>query len=160
MKPPPSLHLEPRSSLRAVALVTALHAATATLLLTLPLPIGARLAGAIAIALAGMLNVWRVAGGCAPASLHVGVDGRIAITRRDGRAEAGAVLADSYVGRRLTTIVWRPDKQHRARTLLIVADMLPAEEFRRLRVMLRYGRSFDAGGEASAVDAGRPASHA
>jgi len=160
MKSTPSLHLEPRRSLRAVALVTASHAATATLLLALPWPVGARAAGVAAIVLAGALAVRRIAGRCAPASLRVGVDGRIAIARRDGRMEAGEVLADSYVGRRLTTIVWRPDGAHRVRTLLILADTFPEEDFRRLRVVLRYGRALDAASGSNGVDAGRSASHA
>ena len=160
MKPPPSLPLEPRRSLRAVALVTAMHGATTMLLVALPLPVSVRIAGAAMIALAGALAVWRIAGRCAPASLRVGVDGRIAIARRDGRMEAGEVLADSYVGRRLTTIVWRPDGAHRVRTLLILADTFPEEDFRRLRVVLRYGRALDAASGSNGVDAGRSASHA
>ena len=160
MKSPPSLHLEPRRSLRALALPAATHAATAMLLLALPLPVGARIAGAAAAAAAGAFAAWRIAGRRAPASLRVGVDGRIAITRRDGRVEEGEVLADSYVGRRLATIVWRPEGAHRARTLLILADTFPADDFRRLRVMLRYGRALDASLGTSGVDAGRPARHA
>ncbi len=38
-------------------------------------------------------------------------------------------------------VVWRPDGARWSRTVLIVPDMLPAEDFRRLRVMLRYARS-------------------
>jgi hypothetical protein len=160
MKSPPSLHLEPRRSFRALALPAAMHAATAMLLLALPLPFGLRIAGPAVVAVAGALAVWRSAGRNAPASLHVGFNGRIAVTRRDGRVEEGAVLADSYVGRRLTTIVWRPEGAYRARSLLILADTFPVDDFRRLRVVLRYGRALDAASGTSGVDAGRPISHA
>jgi len=59
----------------------------------------------------------------------------------DGRLAAGHVCAATYVGAWLTTIVWRPDGRRRSRTILVLPDMLAAEDFRRLRVMLRYARS-------------------
>ena len=85
----------------------------------------------------------RCAGRGAPVLLHVGHDRRIAITTRDGRSSEGAILDDSYVGARITIIVWRPDRALRfapARTILILPDMMEADEFRQLRVLLRYGR--------------------
>lgn len=65
---------------------------------------------------------------------------------------AGHVRCTSHVGANLTTIVWRPDGAHWSRTVLILPDMLPAEDFRRLRVLLRYARKEDT--------QGAPASHA
>ena len=59
----------------------------------------------------------------------------------DGRLVAGQVRASTYTGAWVTTIVWRPDGRRWARALLVLPDMLPAEDFRRLRVMLRYARS-------------------
>jgi hypothetical protein len=154
MKPPPSLHVVPGRSRGAVALVLASHAATAMLLVSLPLPLLVRIAGTLAIAVAGMRVVRDLAGRNAPASLSVGIDGWLRIIRCDGREEEGEVLADTYVGRRLTTIVWRARGARRARTLLVLADALPADEFRRLRVLLRYGRTVDVGPGTSGVDAG------
>lgn len=72
--------------------------------------------------------------------------------RVDGALVAGHVRSSTYVGAALTSIVWRPDGAWRSRAILIVPDMLPADDFRRLRVMLRYARS--------AVEQGAPASHA
>ena len=37
--------------------------------------------------------------------------------------------------------MWRPDGARWSRAILIVPDMLPPDDFRRLRVMLRYARS-------------------
>jgi hypothetical protein len=54
------------------------------------------------------------------------------------------VRAATYVGAWVTTIVWRPDGARWSRAILVLPDMLPAEDFRRLRVMLRYARSGDA----------------
>jgi hypothetical protein len=62
------------------------------------------------------------------------------------------VRASSYVGARITTIVWRPDGAWRSRAEFILPDMLPAGDFRQLRVLMRYGRSDAA--------QGAPASHA
>jgi hypothetical protein len=59
----------------------------------------------------------------------------------DGRLVAGHVRAATYVGAWITTIVWRPDGSRLSRTILVLPDMLPDEDFRRLRVMLRYARS-------------------
>ncbi len=70
------------------------------------------------------------------------------MTDCDGRSRAGAILDDSYVGAWLTTIVWRQDGQpwwRPATAIVVLPDMLPRDEFRRLRVVLRYGRPVDAG---------------
>lgn len=63
------------------------------------------------------------------------------------------ILADSYVGPRLTTIVWRPDGARRVKTLVVMADTFAADDFRRLRVALRYGRAAAAEAGISGVDA-------
>lgn len=76
----------------------------------------------------------------------------LVVVTGNGVACAGRVHRDSYVGARLSTIVWRPFGRRRARAILLLPDMLPANDFRRLRVLLRYGRSD--------VTQGRPASHA
>jgi hypothetical protein len=154
MKPPPPLDLAPRRSRRVAALIVTAYGATALLLIALPLPPAVRVAGAAGIVVAGAWALRQAVGRRAPARLVVGIDRRIAVTTRDGRTGAGDILADSCVGQRLTTIVWRPDGARRARTLVVVADSFAADDFRRLRVALRYGRAAGAGPETSAVDAG------
>jgi len=52
----------------------------------------------------------------------------------------------------LSTLVWRPFGRWRSRAILLLPDMLPPQDFRRLRVLLRYGRSDERQGD--------PASHA
>lgn len=86
---------------------------------------------------------WRCTGRGVPALVHVGHDRRITTSSRDGRSHDGVVLDDSYVGAWVTTIVWRRDGASRlapAESILILPDTLPVDEFRRLRVLLRYGR--------------------
>jgi len=88
-------------------------------------------------------GLWRCTGRGVPALLHVGIDRRITVTDRNGRSRAGAILDDSYVGPWLTTIVWRRDGLpwwRPASAIVVLPDMLPAEDARRLRVALRYGR--------------------
>jgi hypothetical protein len=72
--------------------------------------------------------------------LGVGLDGRVAITRRDGSTAHGRVLADTFVGGALVTLVWQPDRGRWPRTLLLPRDSLDPDDFRRLRVALRYCR--------------------
>jgi hypothetical protein len=139
MKTPPPLRLRLRRSRLAPAALVAVYAATAALLVALPLPPALLLWGAIGIALAGALALRSIIGSAAAAKLVVGLDRRIAVTRRDGRAAAGVVLGDSFVGARLTTIVWRPDGARLVRALIVVPDTLPQADFRRLRAVLRYG---------------------
>ncbi len=73
-------------------------------------------------------------------------DRTIVVRRKDGRLRAGRVLDASHVHPAFTSIVWRPDGARLARTIPIVTDMLDADDFRRLRVLLRYGRSDDSDG--------------
>jgi hypothetical protein len=44
------------------------------------------------------------------------------------------------VGSVLTTIVWRRDGARRSHAIAILPDMLHAEDFRKLRLLLRLGR--------------------
>lgn len=143
MKLPPRLRLEPRPSRVAGVAVTVGGAAMATLVLALPLDAWTTAGALLAIAVAAGRGVWHCAGRGVPALLHIGHDRRLAVTGRDGRARDGEILDDTYVGARLTTIVWRPDCAawfRPARTIVILPDTLPADDFRRLRVLLRYGR--------------------
>ncbi len=129
---------------------------TAVLIGVLPLPAAAAVPAAAMVLGVLLSGLWRCTGRGVPALLHVGIDRRITVTGRDGRSRAGAILDDSYVGARLTTIVWRADGApwwRPARTIVVLPDTLPEDEFRRLRVVLRYGRPVVAGG-TSGTEAG------
>src|SRR5512147_2026143 len=141
MRTAPPLSLQPRSSRALIAAIAAGYGLTAALVASLSLPRATALALVACVAGAAALAMWRIAGPCAPARLVVGLDRRIALTARNGRTHRGTLLADSYVTAGLTTIVWRPDGARLVRTLLVVSDTLCADDLRRLRVVLRYGRS-------------------
>lgn len=156
MKRPPRLRLEPRPSRVACAGIALGCAATAILVVLLPVQWWVRCVGIVAVVIVAAHGFRRCAGRGMPALVHVGDDRRLTVTRRDGTSLDGVILDDSYVGAWLTTIVWRPDGGRwwqPARTLLFVSDTLPVEDFRRLRVLLRYGVP-DARGKRKDVDAG------
>jgi hypothetical protein len=155
MKLLPLLRLEPRRSRIGCALITAACAMTSLLLALLPLPLAACVAGAAAILGVLATGLRRFVGRGVPALVHVGIDRRITVTDRGGRSRTGSILDDSYVGAWLTTIIWSADGDPwwlPARAILVLPDTLPRDEFRRLRVVLRYGRPV-AEGETSGTEA-------
>lgn len=75
---------------------------------------------------------------------------------RDGTSTDADILGDSYVGAWLTCVTWQADGTpwwRPARTLLFLRDTLSAEDFRQLRVLLRYGVP-DARADRNGVEAG------
>lgn len=152
---PPQLRIVLGPSRIAAGCVVAVGAATGVLVALLPVPWWA-----FAAALAGIgvwswdrlrLIAWRRHAGSA-VELALTGDRLIVIRTRNGRLRAGFVREATYVSPSLTAIVWQPDGAWRSQSVLILPDMLSAEDFRQLRVMLRYGRSD--------VVAGAPTSHA
>ena len=144
MRIPPSVHVILSPSRMAGAGIGVLAVATLTLIVALPLGWPLQV-----VAVMGVV-VW------AAWSFHIDAlhHGRFAVTELrlapdlilvacmgDGQLVAGHVRAATYVGSLLTTIVWRPDARRWSRTILILPDMLSADDYRRLRVMLRYARS-------------------
>lgn len=85
-------------------------------------------------------------------ALHLRGDRLVVVRHGDGRLVAGHVRSASHVAAALTTVVWRADGERFSRAILVLPDMLPADSFRRLRVLLRYARS--------GVAQGAPASQA
>jgi hypothetical protein len=73
--------------------------------------------------------------------IELDADRAVRLTERTGRRIEGLVQPDSYVGALVTTLVVRPDGKRRSRTIAILPDMLPADDFRRLRLLLRLGRA-------------------
>jgi len=154
MRWPPPVRVSLAPSVTASALIAALALGTCGVVGTLPLngP-----ACALVVALIVLWAVERVRvvalrlGPRAVRGIELRGDLTVLVVSRDGTVGAGRVHRDSYVGPRLSTIVWRPFGRWRLRAIILLPDMLPAADFRRLRVLLRYGRSDVAHGE--------PASH-
>ncbi|MEP7276173.1 MAG: protein YgfX [Betaproteobacteria bacterium] len=148
---PLDIALAPSRVVRAwIVAVTA-----ATFALTLALPVDAWVHPFSALLLAAWAAFrLRSAGQGRRALRHLRIDGdrRVLVTTADGRSQRGRLLSSSCVGARLTTLVWRPDGRRFACAGCLLPDMLPPDAFRRLRVLLRYGRS--------ELTQGAPPSHA
>lgn len=155
MRLPVQLRVSLRPSRRAAVAIVATAGVAWAAVLVLSVPTIAHLVTGLALGgwalLACRLHAWRRA----PQSVvevMLSSDAVIVVRRRDGRLVAGHVRGGSFVHPWFTSIVWRPDGARRTRTLPLAPDMLDADDFRRLRVLLRYGRS--------EVSAGAPARQA
>ena len=155
MRWPPPVRVSLAPSVSAATLIAALALGTCAVLGTLPLN------GPTYMLVVALIVLWAVErvrvvalrlGPHAVRGIELRGDLTLVVLSGDGTISAGRVHRDSYVGARLSTIVWRPFGRWRLRAILLLPDMLPAADFRRLRVLLRYGRSDVAHGE--------PASHA
>ena len=155
MRLPPAVHVTLAPSRRALAWIAALALVACIVVLTLPIdPVLSGLAMLGIVVWAGdriVVVAWR-RGPRASVALWLTGDRMLVVRTGAGGLVAGHVRAASYVGPRITTIVWRPDGGRWSRAEWILPDMVPADDFRRLRVLLRYGRSD--------VAQGTPASHA
>lgn len=143
MKTATSLSIELGTSRLAAALIFVAIVATAALVAWLPGSAWLRGATVIALGVYGMLLVraWalRSARG-AIVGLILRPDLTVTLVDASSRRIEGVVLDDSFVAALLTTLVVRVPPARWPRTIAILPDMLPAEEFRRLRVQLRLGR--------------------
>jgi hypothetical protein len=144
MRMPPSVHVALAPSRIAGTCIGVL--AVATIALTLAMPLEPWLQAALVVALVA----WAAAsfhvvalhrGRRAVTEIRVAPDLMLVACMGDGHLAAGHIRAATCVGPWMTTIVWRPDGQRVSRTILVLPDMLPTEDFRQLRVMLRYARS-------------------
>jgi len=155
MRMPPSVHVVLYPSRLAAAGIGVSGIASLALVLALPLPALGQAVLVVAI-LGWVAHAFRRdalhRGGTAVRALRLAPDLILVAYMADGRMVAGHVRASTYVGAWITCIVWRPDGALASRSILLLPDMVQADGFRRLRVMLRYARSGDS------QDA--PASHA
>lgn len=152
---PPSARIELQPSRLAFALITLLALVTCGVIVVLPFD-NAILGFAVVV-----VTVWAVDrlhvvalrnGPRAVRRVELRADLTLVVVKADGSASAGRLHHDSYIGAGLSTLVWRPFGRRFARAILLLPDMLPPQDFRRLRVLMRYGRSDVAQGD--------PASHA
>jgi toxin CptA len=142
MHRPDPVEISLRPSRLTAAWTLVLAAATLSLSFTLPIDGWLNAVAAVLLAAWSVLALRRHAyGGRALRRFRLEGDRTLLVTTRDGRARRGRVLPASYVDARLTTVVWRPEGHCLARAECILPDALRSEDFRRLRVFLRYGRS-------------------
>jgi hypothetical protein len=137
----------------ALAALFILLAHGATLLLVFRLPIGPLLhyGAAIVIAFSAAWGITRVAflrGPGAVRAFRVTADRRVDVQEAGGGTTRCKVMDSTVVAGFLTIIHLYaeegPQLPWRLRTVLILPDMLPADEHRRLRVLLRMGTARNA----------------
>jgi hypothetical protein len=142
VKSTPVLRVTLRSSRIAAALLASATIATAAMLALLPGEPWLRAAGVLIAGACGLHALRTVAAigiNRSIACIELAADRRIVITDRFGRRIAAIVRPESYAGALLTTLVLRPKGARRSRALAIWPDTMPADERRRLRVLLRHG---------------------
>jgi hypothetical protein len=128
----------------ATAFVSFASVATAALLALAPGPAPLRAAAVVTIGVHAMWTLRRWAlrtTRTAVIGVEISADGRAALIERGGRRCEGCVRPESYIGEWLTTLVVRPDGAWTSRATAILPDMLPAEDLRQLRVLLRVAGS-------------------
>ena len=155
MHKPPPVRISLGPSRLACFAIAILVASTSGIVVMLPIPAIAIVATVAALTCWAGHRIWTLGLARSPRAireLRVEGDRSIVATLVNGEVLSGRVKDASYVGAIVTTLTWRSKGAFCARSVLILPDMLPAEDFRRLRVLLRYGRSDDS--------AGAPASHA
>jgi hypothetical protein len=140
---PPLLRVALSGSYLAASLVSTACLSTALLVAWLPLSFGAQIMGVLAI---GTYAIWLTRRWAARTSrgaivgVEVGSDQHVTFVDGEGGRVFGELRGDSYVSAFLTTIVMHPRGAKRARTVAIIPGMLPDEDFRRLRVLLRFAQ--------------------
>lgn len=131
-----------RPSPRLAMLLALAGLGSAVLLALLPLPRWLMLALCAAVLLATCHHLARDVLRLLPGSvvlLEVDAGGRLRVVCRNGAADAAEVAGDSRVGAWLTLLNLKV--AGRRRSVLLTGDGTDAEDYRRLRVWLRWGQA-------------------
>ena len=137
-----AVRLELAASAIGVVAIAAMAAATLALLLVTPGHAALRILVATWIACAALESIHGAAlhrGRRGIRAIHVARDGEIAVRSATGSWHAGVLRQGSFVAPWLTIIRWRAAGARFERVIAILPDMVPAEDFRRVRVILRWG---------------------
>jgi toxin CptA len=135
------ISLRPSRRLTLALVLAYLSAASAVAATDLPLwltiPVGSALLayGAVTAARTALLRA-----ADAIVAVQAGRPDRLPFQTRDGAWHEGRLLGTSYVAPYLTVLNLSEPGTRRPRHVLILPDGIDAEDFRRLRVWLRWGR--------------------
>ena len=136
----PVLRLRP--SLRLAALLIAVHLTAWGLLTTLTVAVWMPVLAATALAASAAIAVSRHAwlrGRRSVQALEFSTREQVRVRLRDGSWHGGRILGSSTVGAVLTVLNIQLDGQRFPVHAVIMGDSLDHEDFRRLRVWLRWG---------------------
>ena len=121
--------------------LSAVHAIAIGLFLILPLPIWLKVVATLAFCTSLVFYLRRNARLAAPNSiiaLELEEDCTCAIETRNGKRLYGILLPTSYVSAALTVLNLKADGERLARHVVILPDAINFEDFRKLRVFLRW----------------------
>lgn len=124
-----------------VAAIGAMASATLALIACTPGPAAPRILAATWVACAALHALHAVAlhrGRHGVRAVHVDRDGGIELQDGAGAWRAGSLREGSFVAPWLAIVRWRAHGSRFDASVVILADMLPAGDFRRMRVWLRW----------------------
>lgn len=124
----------------------AAHAAAAAFVVPLEIPLFAKAALWAAIGIGAFRTVSRhglLLDRQAIVSGWIDAAGGATVHFRDGRSVAAEVLGTTYVTPGLTVLNFRVREERRACCAVLYSGNVGGEDFRRLRVLLKWGRSAD-----------------
>jgi hypothetical protein len=151
----PAVQFAVGSSRIACVGIVAVATGTFAIILTLPIIPLAHVGCFIALAAWAGTRIWIVALRRGPRAVReIKLDGvrSLVVVHASGATSRGYLREASHVGPEVTTLVWRAKERRWSRSIVILPDMLPVDDFRRLRLLMRHSRSD--------VDAISSASHA
>lgn len=137
----PDLHIHLQPSYRLVTILSLAHSAVAILLWPLALSWGVK-AILVTLLLISLIYYLRkdalLVANNAVVALTLTDEMSCVLAMRSGRLMACSVLGNSFVAPYLTVINLQSEGKFCERSVVILPDSLGAEEFRRLRVWLRW----------------------
>lgn len=122
------------------AILLAGHGAVAVVLAFIDLPVG----WTAMICLLLLLSLWHEVrkalrrGATSVVALRVANDDKLTFQQRDGEWRDAEVLGSSYVTAFLSVLNLQAAGERRQRHVVLLPDVLPADDYRRLRVWLRW----------------------
>ena len=137
------LRVSLKPSLLLSAILLGVHCAAGAMLFTLEMPVSLSVTAVTIIALSLVRSMWVHALLRAQQSviaLTVEDQERCTLQTRNGALLPARILASTYVTSFLTVINARPAGARFARHILLMRDTIAPEDFRRIRVLLRWAR--------------------
>jgi toxin CptA len=139
-----AVRLSVKASASLTVFLCVVHAMAAALLVPLDIGVWPKLLLGTAVAVSLARNVWRHGLLRAKSSIlciEASERGRAVVLMRNGRRREVEILGTTYVSARLTVLNLRESGSLFTQHVILVPDNVDPEEFRQLRVVLRWGRA-------------------
>ena len=133
------IHIPLRSSRRLVVIFTMAHLLALIVLWMLPINLTIK-SGLSAVVMLGIAFPLRHAIHLQIIAIRVNVSGELSVQQRDGDWQDAALLGTSFVAPWLTILNFRFSTRRWPQHVVLTPDALSQDDFRRLRVWLKWGR--------------------